>query len=138
MNNECIFCKIISGQIPCNKVYEDELVLAFLDIAPVSAGHTLIVPKAHHKNLEETPHDVACKCIDIIKKLAPAIVSATGTEGFNVGLNNGRAAGQAVFHTHFHIIPRITNDGLSAWPHTKYAAGEADKMQKLIVHALSE
>jgi len=133
---DCVFCKIIKGDIPAQKVYENQHVLAFLDIAPTSPGHTLVVPKAHHENLITTPHDVACHCLDAIKKLAPAIVSATGTEGFNIGLNNGKAAGQAVFHTHFHIIPRIANDGLINWPHAKYKPGEADKIQKLIVHAL--
>ncbi|MBI4017114.1 MAG: HIT family protein [Candidatus Aenigmarchaeota archaeon] len=133
---DCIFCKIVKGEVQCEKVYEDEYVLAFLDISPVSTGHTLVVPKVHYEDLTRTPHEVACKCVDVIKKLAPAIISATGSEGFNIGLNNGKAAGQVVFHTHFHIIPRITNDELVRWSHHEYGAGEAGKVQKLIVHAI--
>lgn len=136
--SDCIFCKIVKGQVPCEKVYEDEQVLAFLDISPVSPGHTLVVPKIHYEDLVRTPHDVVCKCVDAISKLAPAIVSATGSEGFNIGLNNGKAAGQVVFHTHFHIIPRATNDGLVNWAHQKYGQGESAKVQKLIVHAMSQ
>lgn len=134
--NDCIFCKIIKKEIPCEVVFENNDVLAFLDISPVSHGHTLVVPKAHFDNFVKTPHDVVCKCVDAIKKIAPAIVSATGSEGFNIELNNGSAAGQVVFHTHFHIIPRLSNDGLVNWTHQKYGAGEAAKIQKLIVHAL--
>ena len=137
-NNDCIFCKIINGQISCSRIYEDKDVLAFLDIAPVSKGHALVVPKQHCKNFIETPHDIICKCVDVIKKIAPAITLATGSEGFNVGVNNGRAAGQVVFHTHFHIIPRITNDGLINWTHSSYTAGEMEKVQKLIISATNE
>lgn len=130
--NNCIFCKIIKGEIPSHKIYEDEYTLAFLDIAPIHPGHTLIVPKQHHENLEQTPHDVSCKCMDTIKKIAPALLKATGADGFNVGLNNGSAAGQAVFHTHFHLIPRFTNDGLKPWPHNKYQPKQAEEITRRI------
>lgn len=120
---DCIFCKIIKGEIPCAKVYEDDKVFAFLDIEPVNEGHTLVVPKRHHKDLFELPEEFLAHSLAVIKKIAAAVKEAVDADGINIGMNNGAAAGQAVFHAHFHIIPRYTGDKLGEWPRKKYAEG---------------
>ena len=112
---DCIFCKIIKGQLPSHKVYEDEFVLAFLDIKPVNEGHTLVIPKNHHKDLLDTPSETQSKLIQAAAKIAPAILKAVGANSFNLGLNNGKESGQIVFHTHFHIMPRFDDDGHKLW-----------------------
>lgn len=112
---DCLFCKIISGEIPCTKVYEDATVLAFLDINPVNIGHTLVIPKAHHINLYETPDETLAQMSVIIKKLSIAIKSALGADGINIEMNNDSVAGQIIFHTHLHIVPRFSGDGFTHW-----------------------
>lgn len=114
--SDCIFCKIISGDIQSVKVYEDAEFTAFLDINPVQPGHTLVVPKAHFARFDDTPSEVIAKLYQVVHKVAPAVAKAVDAEGFNASLNNGLAAGQEVFHTHVHIIPRYIKDGLVAWP----------------------
>lgn len=102
----CLFCSIIAGDIPCQKVYEDESVLAFLDIGPVSEGHTLVVPKAHAENLEAGSLVDAERLMSVIYAIAPSILKAVGADGYNLGMNHGECAGQDVMHTHLHIMPR--------------------------------
>ncbi len=131
----CIFCKIIAGEIPCNKVYEDDALIAFLDIHPNNPGHTLIVPKEHFENLLETPAHVAEALMVAVQLLAPRVMLATQATGFNVGVNTGVSSGQVVMHTHVHIIPRFEGDGLVHWP-TKEISTEmleevAEKMRAL-------
>lgn len=104
--SDCIFCKIINGEIPSAKVYEDEHVYAFLDISQVTKGHTLVIPKAHHENVYELTDDVAGKLFQAVPKVANAIKKAYNPIGLNLLNNNGEAAGQSVFHYHIHIIPR--------------------------------
>lgn len=118
--DDCVFCKIIAGKIPALKVYENDKIFAFLDISPVNKGHTLVVPRAHHVDLLETPEDVLADMMTRTKKIAAAVVKAVKADGFNLGCNTKKAAGQAVFHTHLHIIPRFLNDGLQSWPHQKF------------------
>ena len=113
---DCIFCKIIEGELPCYKVYEDKRVIAFLDINPINKGHVLVVPKEHYNNLLDTPKDLLKDLVIVIQKLTPDILEAIGAKDFNVGLNNGRAAGQIVDHVHFHVIPRFVGDNLHHWP----------------------
>jgi histidine triad (HIT) family protein len=120
----CLFCKIIAGEIPAEKIYENEKTLAFLDINPVNPGHTLVIPKAHHENLVDTEDGLLCEIILAVKKLAPVIVKAVGAEGYNLGVNSGASAGQVIFHTHFHIIPRFSNDGFKHWRGQPYKEGE--------------
>ena len=132
----CIFCKIIDGRIPAAKVYEDEKVFAFLDIMPINKGHTLIVPKAHSKNMLEDEDSDLAACIKAAKKVAKAVVAAVNADGFNLGINTEKAAGQAVFHTHFHIIPRFENDGLRHWPGGKYPEGEMEKVRAAVAKAI--
>ena len=121
---DCIFCKIIRGELPATKVYEDEQCVAFLDIHPTAPGHTLVVPKTHGEDLLGCAPEAAASMIKAAQKIAPAIAKATGAEGFNLGVNNGRAAGQIIFHLHMHIIPRRSDDGLKSWGHRDYAEGE--------------
>ena len=122
----CIFCKIVAGQIPCHRVFENEHVLSFLDIGPLSRGHTLIIPRGHWVTIDQLPDDVAAACGVAAKKISAAISKATGAAGWNVLQNNGKIAGQVVMHVHFHLIPRVEGDGLGYhWPAGKLAADEA-------------
>lgn len=129
---DCIFCKIIAGEIPSFKVYEDEDSLAFLDIAPVNPGHTLIVPKKHYVNMEEIPKDQLCQLAAAIKKVGKAVKDGLGAEGYNVTENNDPISGRIVPHLHFHVIPRRQGDGLRLWPQGKYGEGEAEEVVKKI------
>ena len=121
----CIFCRIAKGEIPCAKVYEDENVLAFLDLAPVHPGHTLVIPKEHYRDMLEFPAEKGSVIFAAVQKVAAAVVKATGAQGFNIMQNNGIAAGQTMFHIHWHIIPRFDNDGLDMWKQGSYADTEA-------------
>ena len=112
MKNDCIFCAIAAGEIPSFKVYEDDLVLAYLDINPFSKGHTLVIPKAHSTGLLDTDDATLAAVIARVKKVAAHITAKLGCDGFNILQNNGEAAGQSVFHLHFHIVPRY-KDGPS-------------------------
>lgn len=131
-NMECIFCKIIAGEIPSYKVYEDESVLAFLDINPVNAGHTLVVPKKHLINIEEADEQVLCQLIKIVKKVGLSLKHNLGVAGYNIGVNNDSAAGQIVPHLHIHVITRINGDDLKLWPQKKYEVGQAEEVLKKI------
>lgn len=111
----CIFCKIIAGEIPSYKVYEDDDFLAFLDINPVNLGHTLLLPKAHYRNLFDLPKNLLGKIGLILQKLAKAIKDSTKADGLNVIMNNEPSAGQLVSHSHIHLIPRFTGDGFAHW-----------------------
>jgi histidine triad (HIT) family protein len=114
---DCIFCKIVAGQIPCTKVYEDATCLVFMDINPISPGHTLVVPKKHYEAITEMPAEEAAALFKPIPALAAAVKAALKAEALNVLQNNGRAAGQAVDHLHVHLIPRWAGDGLGfRWP----------------------
>lgn len=135
--NNCIFCKIIRGEIPSTKIYEDEKFLAFLDINPVNPGHVLVIPKRHFEDASTTPDDILSNLTIIGNKIGKALVESGLGEGFILSTNNGRAAGQEVFHTHFHIIPRKSDDGLSHWPQKKYVEGEAEKVASKIKENLS-
>lgn len=122
----CVFCKIISGDIANYKVYEDKNTLAFLDINPVNSGHILVVPKKHLENTEEADEETLCQIIKTVKKVGKAIKDGLRVEGYNVMLNNGAVAGQVVSHIHFHLVPRLVDDGLKLWPQKKYKTGEAE------------
>ncbi|MDP3900223.1 MAG: HIT family protein [bacterium] len=136
MNNDCIFCKIITGVIPAQKIYEDDKVFAFLDINPVNPGHTLVIPKEHFKNIMETPPEILCNLVKVVQKIAPAIVKATDSEGFNVGINTGSSAGQVIFHTHIHVMPRRSDDGRALWKGKEYGEGEIEETAEKIKTAI--
>lgn len=128
---ETIFSKIIRGEIPCHRVYEDAHVLAFLDIGPLSSGHTLVIPKEPAATLDALSDDAAAAIGRALPRICRGVMKATGATAFNVLQNNGAAAHQAVFHVHFHIIPRFEGNvaaGLNfPWPAGKldHAAGAA-------------
>ncbi len=105
MSENCIFCKIIRGEVPASIVYEDDQVTAFLSNRPVSIGHTLVVPKKHYQNIFEIPADEAAHLFKIVKRITHAVKAAIAPEGIRIVQNNGEAAGQVVFHFHMHIIP---------------------------------
>ena len=113
MKNDCIFCGIAEGEIPSFKVYEDEQVLAYLDINPFTKGHTLVIPKEHYKGLLDADDKVLADLIVKVKKIAAHVALSIGCDGFNILQNNGNAAGQTVRHVHFHIIPRWNGDPLT-------------------------
>ena len=128
----CIFCDIVTGKIPCYKTYEDDDVIAFLDIHPVSKGHTLVVPKKHFTNMEDIPDEELNKLIQAVKKVAYALKNGLGVAGYNVQLNNDPEAGQEVPHIHFHIVPRKQGDGLKLWKQEQYDRGEIEKIVEKI------
>jgi histidine triad (HIT) family protein len=133
MADDCIFCKIIAGEIPSAKIYEDEQILAFLDIGPLSEGHCLVIPKEHYLRFEQLPDDLASALARQIAPVARAVVQAVHAEGYNVLNNNGRCAGQLVEHVHFHIIPRHSGDGVfTQWPSGKYLPGRMDELADMI------
>lgn len=134
MNSDpsCIFCKIIQGELPSHKVYEDEHYFAFLDIHPISPGHTLVIPKNHAQDLlKSTPED-RMGLLEVVARIAPAILSSVEMRGFNVGINTGRDSGQIIFHTHVHIIPRKMKDGLSDWKNTPHSSEELSSIAERI------
>jgi len=128
MSTNCLFCKIVAGEIPATKIYEDEKSLAFLDIMPASYGHTLVIPKEHHANFDEVTPEVLCQTISCAQKVGRAVKSALDLEGYNVDIHNGEVAGQSVQHLHIHIIPRHKDDGLLLFPRSKYQDGEMEEI----------
>lgn len=129
----CIFCKIASGEIESAKIYEDEHVIAFLDIVPCNPGHVLVVPKQHHESFSEMNEEEASALGKAALKVAKAIIKATGFEDFNLLMNNGIEAGQEVMHAHLHIMPRTADDEFEfKWQHTEYATGEKEKLAEKI------
>ncbi|MEK7568931.1 MAG: HIT family protein [Patescibacteria group bacterium] len=135
--NTCLFCKIIAGEIPTQKVYEDEHTLAFLDIHPVNIGHTLVIPKVHHTNLYDTPDETLAHIMTVVKKLSIAIKSAMNADGINIEMNNDPVAGQIIFHTHLHIVPRFEGDGFKHWHGARdYHEGESTEVAQKISAAL--
>jgi len=125
----CVFCQIIAGVIPSAKIYEDEQLLAFLDVGPLSPGHCLLVPKEHFTRFEQLPPDLVAALARRLSPLAQAIVKAVSAQGYNILNNNGRCAGQLVEHVHFHIIPRHPGDSLfTRWPTGKYPPGRMDEL----------
>lgn len=128
-----LFLKIIRGEIPSHKLYEDEKTYAFLDINPHNKGHALVVPKTYFRNVFDIDEETFCALMKTVKKLAPAIQKATGAHGINIGMNNESAAGQIVFHAHVHIIPRFENDQIyQPAKHMKYEDGEKEAIAESI------
>ena len=133
---DCIFCKIVAGELPAHKIYEDDYVLAFLDIAPVNPGHVLVVTKRCFKDLEEIDQLQLCYVMQVVKKIGAAIKKSLAVQGYNVIINNGSVAGQLIEHFHCHVIPRKPADGLMNWPQKSYLDDEAAKMAEIIVTGL--
>jgi len=121
---DCIFCRIVAGEVPCAAVLSDDHALAFLDIGPLAEGHLLLIPRSHVETLDELPADEAAAVLRHLPALARAVRRATGCEGYNVLQNNGRVAHQVVPHVHFHVIPRNAGDAFGFnWPAGSYPEG---------------
>ncbi|MBI2551603.1 HIT family protein [Candidatus Uhrbacteria bacterium] len=132
--SDCLFCKIVAGAIPSQKIYEDEKTIAFLDIHPVNAGHTLVISKTHSDKFLEAELADMQNVLAVIHKITPAILKAVGADSANISTNNGRASGQIIFHTHWHVMPRLATDGYKLW-HGKDGMdlpGIAEKIRKEI------
>ena len=131
-----VFAKILAGEIPCHRVYEDEHVLAFLDVAPLSPGHVLLIPKEARPTLGELSDEAGAALGRVLPRLCRAVCAATGATSYNVLQNNGSDAHQAVMHVHFHIIPRLGDLGLGlAWS-TRDLGDDATELAKAITAAV--
>jgi histidine triad (HIT) family protein len=142
IHENCLFCKIINGDIPAAKVYENEHVLAFLDISQVTKGHTLIIPKLHHQDIFELTADTAKELFSVVPKIANALKKTYAPIGLNILNNNGQPAGQAVFHYHLHLIPRYgKGDGFGTVLEdhsSQYSKDDLQKMAKDITASVTE
>ena len=127
--DDCIFCKMVAGQIPVARVYEDEIVLAFLDIGPISDGHTLVISKQHFEKLHDCPAELLGQVASRLGRIAGAVAAAMNADGYNLLCNNGRVAGQLIEHLHFHIVPRNVGDGVfDRWPSYRYPYGKIEEI----------
>ncbi len=127
---ECIFCKIVNREIPCEKVYEDDSVVAFLDIFPAAPGHILIVPKSHFDTMINTPDHLLAHLVTVSKKAACALMRGLGAQGVNLLQNNGEVAGQIVPHVHFHVVPRFRDDMIGSFK-IKQRPYEGDQIKQI-------
>ena len=126
---DCVFCKIVAGQIPAARLIETDKVLAFLDIAPVNPGHALVIPKRHAETLLDLRQEELHVLSFVTRRVAAAVKAAVGADGLNILQNNVEVAGQLVPHVHFHVIPRHDDDGFKlGWRQGEYGEGEMDEM----------
>ncbi len=125
---DTIFSKIINREIPSEIIYEDDDVIAFLDITPINPGATLVVPKKQSRNILDIDSESWGKMMEIVRVLAPTIKKVTNADGINIMMNNEKPAGQMVFHSQVHVIPRHENDNVPAWHGKEYEEGEMAKM----------
>ena len=125
MKQDCIFCKIVNNEADSFKIYEDDKVLAFLDINPTSVGHTLIIPKYHYENVFDIPKEILEKIVSVTKMLAEKYKEKLSATGVNILHASGKDAQQSVFHFHMHLVPRYPQDGMDLWFH-KYSRPETD------------
>lgn len=139
MDADCIFCRIVAGEVPATKVYEDTGTLAFLDIAPMASGHVLVIPKQHSTTITETSPSVLHQVIETVRRVAAAQVRGLSATGINVFQANGASAGQVVPHVHFHVIPRSGDEGTPrSWTPGAYdSTDEAAAVAQAIVSGLS-
>lgn len=130
---DCIFCKIVSGEVPSSNIYEDENVLSFLDISPANKGHTLVIPKKHFEKFNDMPEEAASDLMKAANKISKAVEKAVEPNGYSILINNSEAAGQEIKHVHLHIIPKYNNDDFKLlWTHKQYREGEIDEYQRKI------
>jgi len=134
----CIFCKIVKGEIPSKKIYENEKVLAFLDINPISRGHLLIIPKKHFENIYEIKDSYLKEIINIAKIIAESLKKSLNATGVNILHASGKDAQQSVFHFHIHLVPRYKNDGLNVWPKSDYKELNLDEIKNKIAGKILE
>jgi histidine triad (HIT) family protein len=134
---ETIFSRILRGEIPCHKVYEDDQVLAFLDIMPLSKGHLLVIPKEPAETVDQMSDESGAAIGRVLPRLARAVMKVSGATAYNILQNNGPAAHQAVFHVHFHIIPKLGGDGLGiGWKSGKLDGADGAALAKELAAAL--
>jgi histidine triad (HIT) family protein len=135
---DCLFCKIVENKVPNWKVAESTNLVAFLNVYPSAKGHVLIVPKKHSTNFLDFPEYLGTEFLEFSQRVATAVVAAAHADGFNLALNNGMAAGQVIFHTHFHIVPRVKDDGMHGpfGRELKLAEEELADLQKRMQAAL--
>jgi histidine triad (HIT) family protein len=131
MPEPCIFCQIVQKEAPANVVYEDDKVIAFMSINPISVGHTLVVPKKHYENICEIPEEEVAYLHKIVKKIAHAVNKAVDAEGIRIVQNNGEAAGQVIFHMHVHIIPMSKGRQWVHYPENRDADALKDDARKI-------
>ncbi len=123
-NPDCVFCKIAARELPASVVYENETLVAFLDVNPLAEGHLLVIPRNHYTRVVDMPAEACAQLAASLPQLGHAVLEVTGAEGFNLLQNNGRVAGQVVPHVHFHLIPRKADDGLGyRWNAGTYPPG---------------
>lgn len=138
-DDNCIFCKLAAGDIPSTTLYEDEDFRVIMDISPAVKGHAIVLPKQHMENLLTIEETTAAKALPVVSKLANAIKDALGCDGINILQNNGEAAGQSVFHLHFHILPRYQEDHfVIPWKTLSYKEGEAEAIAEKIRAAIKD
>ncbi len=130
--SDCIFCRIISGEIPSRKIFEDEWTYAFMDVAQDVDGHILVVPKAHRKNILDCDEETLAQLMRTVKKISNHLTEKCGYNGVNLLNASDESAGQSVPHFHIHIIPRKTGDGVDAWPHFDGAKQDAEEVFRCI------
>lgn len=134
---DCIFCRIVAGQAPAAKVLETPRVLAFLDIAPIHYGHTLVIPKEHYETFLDLPDELWMEMGQVSRRVAQALRQAFFARGINLGMNNFDAAGQVVFHAHLHVIPRFLSDGLQLFPQGTYLPGDLERVGQQLRQAVA-
>lgn len=127
---ECVFCKIVKGEIPCFKIFEDDATLAFLDIAGDADGHTLVIPKTHAKNILDCPEKVLSSVMKTVQKVSKHYTKNCGFDGVNILNANEECSGQSVFHLHFHIFPRKKGDDMNLWPKLSGGKKTLEEMYK--------
>ncbi len=128
---DCIFCKIVKGEIPSYKIYEDDGVLAFLDIMPFEKGHTLIIPKEHYRDIEDIPEELFLKINKVAQKIAKHFIEKLNC-GINIITNNRQIAGQEIFHFHLQVIPRLKKKRFCFHERERYEEGEMEKYQEML------
>lgn len=135
---DCVFCKIVAGDLPSSVVYEDRAVLAFLDINPLADGHLILIPREHYGQLSDITPEAFSRIAFCMPILGRTLVEVAGADGFNVLQNNGQVAGQVVPHVHFHLIPRRTGDGLGyRWNAGTYPPGRSAELAAAYKKALA-
>lgn len=132
----CLFCKIIRGEIPSIKVYEDNDFIAFEDLKPTNKGHTIIIPKEHSQDILDMNKELGCKALETIQKIGTACMKGLNAQGFNTMINTKPASGQVIFHTHIHIIPRYEGDGIKHWKQYDVPEEERVMAAEKIIKAL--
>ncbi|MFN4217740.1 MAG: HIT family protein [Candidatus Bipolaricaulia bacterium] len=133
---DCVFCRIVRGELPAHKVYEDSETLAFLDIHPMTDGHTLVIPKVHAERFLELSPELAGKLLQAVHRVTERLAQALKAPAFTIGVNDGRAAGQAIPHLHVHIIPRFPGDGGGSMHSIIYTSHKRslEEIHRLIAH----